>query len=112
MGDDERKRRWLRRAHVDEVDAQPQGLLAELRKGVEAGLPRAPVVLLAPVGAHLLEVGERDALGPVRHGLRLGPARRAQPPAQVVELLVAGVDPEGLGLAHRGSSRSGFARAT
>src|SRR5215831_13678096 len=58
---------------------------AELRKPVETGLTRPPVVALQPVLAQVTEVAEADALRPVVHCLRIRPARPAQPLPQVVE---------------------------
>src|SRR5215469_2107895 len=59
---------------------------AELRKPVETGLTRPPVVALQPVLAQVTEVAEADALRPVVHCLRIRPARPAQPLPQVVEV--------------------------
>src|SRR5215467_1735408 len=59
---------------------------AELRKPVETGLTRPPVVALQPVLAQVTEVAEADALRPVVHCLRIRPARPAQPLPQVVEI--------------------------
>src|SRR5215468_5921433 len=59
---------------------------AELRKPVETGLTRPPVVALQPVLAQVTEVAEADALRPVVHCLRIRPARPAQPIPQVVQV--------------------------
>ena len=67
--------------NAETVDAR-----AELRKPVEAGLTRPPVVVLQPVLAQLAEVAEADALRTVIHCLRIRPARAAQPLPQVVEV--------------------------
>src|SRR6185437_8675359 len=67
--------------NAETVDAR-----AELRKPVEAGLTRPPVVSLQPVLAQITEVAEADALRPVVHCLRIRPARPAQPLPQVVEV--------------------------
>src|SRR5215469_4014902 len=67
--------------NVQAVDAG-----AELREPVEACLARPPVVALQPVFAQVTEVAEADALRPVVHGLRIRPARPAQPLPQVVEI--------------------------
>src|SRR5262252_6443718 len=53
---------------------------AELRKPVETGLTRPPVL------AQVTEVAEADALRPVVHCLRIRPARPAQALPQVVEV--------------------------
>src|SRR5215510_9144129 len=67
--------------NAETVDAR-----AELRKPVEAGLTRPPVVALQPVLAQVTEVAEADALRPVVHCLRIRPARPAQPLPQVVQV--------------------------
>src|SRR6516162_6943215 len=67
--------------NAETVDAR-----AELRKPVETGLTRPPVVALQPVLAQVTEVAEADALRPVVHCLRIRPARPAQPLPQVVEV--------------------------
>src|SRR5215467_11335868 len=66
--------------NAETVDAR-----AELRKPVDTGLTRPPVVALQPVLAQVTEVAEADALRPVVHCLRIRPARPAQPLPQVVE---------------------------
>src|SRR5215472_288831 len=67
--------------NAETVDAR-----AELRKPVETGLTRPPVVALQPVPAQVTEVAEADALRPVVHRLRVRPTRPAQPLPQVVEV--------------------------
>src|SRR5215472_16737335 len=67
--------------NAETVDAR-----AKLRKPVETGLTRPPVVALQPVLAQVPEVAEADALRPVVHCLRIRPARPAQPLPQVVEV--------------------------
>jgi hypothetical protein len=44
------------------------------------------VVVVGPVTAYLLHVGEWNALGPVVDRLRIGPPRAPQPVAQIVEI--------------------------
>ena len=82
--EDEREGVGARRARVQEVDAQAVDRGGELRRGVEAPLRRAPVVVLHPALAAFLEPLERDALA--RIGRRLGPAGRAQPRAEILQL--------------------------
>ena len=94
MRQDQRKRVGRGRPDVQEVDREPVERRAELRQRVEPGLGSPPVVLLGPVAAEVLQVGERDALRPVRHGLALGPARSPQPLAQVVEVLLGDLEAE------------------
>src|SRR5215471_3669870 len=67
--------------NAETVDAR-----AELRKPVETGLTRPPVVALQPVLAQVTDVAEADALRPVVHCLRIRPARPAQPLPQVGEV--------------------------
>src|SRR5215467_446208 len=71
---------------MQEMNAETVDAGAELRKPVETGLTRPPVVALQPVLAQVTEVAEADALRPVVHCLRIRPARPAQPPPQVVEV--------------------------
>ena len=74
VGHDERPRARLRRRDMEEVNIHPVDLRPELRDPVEACLARAPVVVLLPVVAQVAQVGQRHALGPVVHRLRLRPA--------------------------------------
>ena len=85
----QRHRIGMRRLSVNEMNPQAVDRGPELRKPIELLLARTPVVLLEPVFTQLLRITERDALGPVVHAFRLGPACVAQPPLQVVELLVS-----------------------
>src|SRR5205807_10252101 len=84
----------LRRAHVDEVDAEPVDRGAELREGVQAGLRPPPVVLVGPVAAQVAHVGERDPLGPVVDRLGLGPSRPPEALVEVSEDGVGHIDPK------------------
>jgi hypothetical protein len=93
---DERERVRVRRADVQEVDAEAVEHRPELGQPVEAGLGRAPVVAVGPVPAQLPDVGERRALRPVVDGLRLRPPRAVEPIAQVDEGSLGDVEPEGL----------------
>jgi hypothetical protein len=63
------------RADVDEVDVQAVDLGDELRQSFQLGFDLAPVVIRRPVARELLHQCERHALGRVRDGLLLGPAR-------------------------------------
>jgi hypothetical protein len=103
---------------VQEVDVEARDRGLELRKAVESLLSRAPVVLLAPVRADLLEPRLGDALGPIVDELGIGPAGAGEALPQVVELGVGNLDREGGDLAHRvgdlrrgGSRRIGAGRA-
>jgi hypothetical protein len=81
--DDERQCLGMRRANVEEMDAEPVDHSAELRQGVQPGLGSAPVVLVGPVVAELPQVGARHALRPVVNRLGLRPAGALETFAQV-----------------------------
>jgi hypothetical protein len=93
--DDERERVLVLRANVDEVDVEAVDLGDELGERVQLRLAPAPVVLGRPVARELLHRGQRHALRVVRDGLLLGPLRRRDAPAEVVESLLRNVDVEG-----------------
>ena len=78
MGDDQRQRRRLLRAHMQEVDVEPVDLGGELIEAVEFCLTRAPVVAVSPIGADLPDPFQRRALAPVIDQLRLRPARAGE----------------------------------
>src|SRR4051794_5891305 len=85
---------------MDEVE--PERLVAaatqrdaELRKLVEVRLAGPPVVCRAPVLAHLLHIGQGDALRPVLARLALGPGGAGQSVGGVGEVGVADGDLEG-----------------
>src|SRR5262245_23214950 len=82
-----------------DVDAVDGG--RELREAIEARFGRAPVVLLGPVRADLLPVGEGYALRPIAQRLRVRPACRAQTSLQIDELILRDVDAERSNVAHR-----------
>src|SRR3954470_2335830 len=79
---------------MDEVDVEPVDLGDEIRKGAEPGLAPAPVVIGGPVASEVLHEGERHALRVVVDRLALGPPRRLDAPAQVVEIGVREADLE------------------
>ena len=91
---DEREGLGTWRAGVQEMDAQAVDRGRELRDGVEPPLRRPPDVVLRPARTAMLEALERHALA--RVGGRLGPARRAQPSAQVLQLGVGDAQREPL----------------
>ena len=107
--DDERERVLVLRADVDEVDVQPVDLGQEVRQAVQLGLASAPVVVRRPVAGELLHGRQRHALRVIVDRLALGPARRVDPPAQVVELRLGEADLElvDVGAAARGDVRCG-----
>ena len=92
--DDHRQRIGVGRPDVEEVDVEAVDLGLELRDGVQPRLEPAEVVVRRPVPHELLHRRERDALRQVADGLLLRPARRPQPPAEVVEVVLAHLDPE------------------
>ena len=79
---------------MNEVNIEFVNCGDELMKMIELRLAFSPVVLLCPVVADLLDVGERCALGPILNQLAFGPARVAQPGSKVIKDLVADLDCE------------------
>ena len=75
MGDDQRHRFRMRRADVQEMNAEPVDLGGELRKAVEARFAAAPVILLGPVAADVLDPFQRRALAPIVDQFGFRPAR-------------------------------------
>ncbi len=92
MREDQRQCARLGRAHVQEVDCRAIDGGGELRKCVEPGLPRAPVIRRAPVFGQLLEIRKRHAAAPANARQVIGPAGARQPLAQVVEISLRNVD--------------------
>ena len=92
--DDHRQRVGVRRPDVDEVDVEAVDLGHELRDGVEPRLEPAEVVVVGPVPHERLHRRERDALRQVADGLLLGPARRLESSAQVIEVALRHLHPE------------------
>ena len=86
VGDDERQRVLMIGADVNEVDVDPVDLGDEMWQGLEALLELAPVVVSRPVVGQRLDRLELHALGGIH--LPVGPVRRLDAAAQVVELLV------------------------
>ena len=74
------------RPNVKKVDPQAVDLGLEGGVAVQPVLARAPVVLVAPVGAYLFDVRERDSLRPVVDRFAFGPSGRAQAVAEIVDL--------------------------
>ena len=79
-------------ANVDEVDVDPVDLGDEVREGGKALLELAPVVIRRPVAGQCLDRLELHALGGIH--LPVGPLRRVDAIAQVLELLLGDVDRE------------------
>ena len=82
---------------VDEVDAEPVELGAELRQRVQMPLLLPPVVAVAPVRGQLLHIGQIRPHRPARAVDLVRPPRRVEPRAQVVENGVVDVNLERLG---------------
>ena len=83
------------RADVDEVDVESVDLGLELRDRVQLGLALAPVILGDPVARECLHRRRLHALGRIVHELALGPGRRSDATAQIVEVLLCDIDLEG-----------------
>src|SRR6516164_350746 len=73
---------------MDKVYPQAVDFGFELWETVEQRLPRAPIILLQPVGGDFLCVGERQALCPVIDAFALRPAGFPETPLEVFELLI------------------------
>ena len=93
--DDQRQRVRVRRPDVDEVDVEAVDLGQELRERVQPRRQPAEVVVIGPVASELPGRREGHALGQVGDRLLLGPARRAEPLAEVVDVRLGHLDPEG-----------------
>src|SRR3546814_17785604 len=77
-----------------ELDVEPVDFGDELGLRVDLRLDLPPVVAGAPVLDERAELCQLDALRPVVDGLLIGPARRADAPAQIGERLFRNVHPE------------------
>jgi hypothetical protein len=93
--DDQRQGVLVRRLSVDEVDVEPVDLGDELRVCVQPRLEPPEVVVGGPIPRELLDRRQRHALRLIADGLLLGPARRMEPPAEVVDLCLGDLGPEG-----------------
>ena len=80
---------------MDEVEVFAVDLGLELRPRVETGLGGAPVEVVLPVRAQLLQVRELGAVVPTRVIELSGPARARQPITEIGEHVVGHIDPEG-----------------
>lgn len=89
MGDDQRHRVRMRRTDMQEVNAETVDIGRELRKAIELRFSRAPVVLLGPVAADVLDPLQGGALAPVVDQLGFRPARSTQPCLQIIDHVVA-----------------------
>ena len=96
--DDQRQRVVVLRPNVDEMDVQPIDLGHELRQGIQPRLALAPVVLRRPVAREFLNRRRLHALRLISDSLLVGEARRPDPSAKVVQLLLRHVNVEGANL--------------
>jgi hypothetical protein len=92
---DQRDRTGMRRADVDEADAEAVDLRPELRELVEPLTGGGEVVVLQPVPAQLADPVQRGALRPAAGGRGLRPPGPAQPLAQVLDVRLSNADVKG-----------------
>src|SRR6266850_3618376 len=71
------------------MNVEPVDFGGELRKAIEPRLAPAPIVLLPPIVADVLDPFQRRALAPVLDQFGFRPARVAQPRFEIVEHVVA-----------------------
>ena len=109
--DDERQRVRFRRARVDEVHLRAVDVGEEVRPPVEPRFLRAPVELVPPRLAQVLEVREVGAVVPRRAGNLVGPPRAREPVAQVVEDLLRHLDAERTEVFGHGPNLSAYTAA-
>jgi hypothetical protein len=104
--DHERQRVIVLRAHVDEVDIETVDLGHELRQAAQPRIQPPEVVLGPPVARECLDRRKLHTLRKVVDGLLLGPARRRNASAEVVQLLLPYLEVEGpdLGCAFDGAA--------
>ena len=81
-------------AEVDEVDVKAVDLSDELRQRVEARRESREVVVVQPVAGEFLHDTQLNALRAIGDELLRRPARRRNPPAQIVDLLLGKLDVE------------------
>ena len=93
--DDQRQGVRVGRPGMDEVDVEAVDLGQELGECVQPRLDPPEVVLVAPVVRQGLHRGEWHALREIGHRFPLGPAGRPQSAAEVVDLGLGDLDPEG-----------------
>src|SRR5439155_6289369 len=81
---------------VDEVNAEPADVGAELQEGIEPAFRGAPVVAVAPVRHEVAQVREVRAVGPAPAGDLVGEPGAGEALAEVGEGGVGNVDAERL----------------
>ena len=89
----QRERVGLRRADVRRVDRRAVDLRHDLRPGVQPGLPRPPVVAVAPALRQRAHVVQRRAAVPAQVRRIEGPPRPAQALVEVGDRRVRHLDP-------------------
>jgi hypothetical protein len=92
--DDQRSRVRFRRSDVREVDVRAVNRGRELRPFVQSGFSGTPVILVPPVPCELLQVVERNAVGPARSGHFVGPAGAVEALVEIVQVVFRKVDAE------------------
>ncbi len=90
--DDERQRRGVARADVDEVDVEAVDIRRELRQGIELCFRLAPVVATAPVLNQLLHLRQLRPLRPIGDRFLVRPPGGAQALAKIIERRARDVD--------------------
>src|SRR5258707_8206711 len=103
--ENDRQRVLLRRAHVNEMNANPTDLSPVLREGVDASLTAAPVILVAPVRNERLRLLKGDALRPVADGFALGPPHGGESALKIVQRCLRYTDLEGCQILRRRRNR-------
>jgi len=83
---------------MDEVDLQAVDLHDELRQRVQLRFDLPPVMAAAPVAGERLEPSQLHALRLIRERFPIGPPRRVDALAEVVQFLLRDVDAEGANL--------------
>src|SRR6187200_1166179 len=83
---------------MDEVDVDAVDLGDELRQSVEPRLDAPEVVFVEPIPRELLHHRQLDALRAVGDELPVGPARRRDAPAEVVQYRLPDLEREGANL--------------
>jgi hypothetical protein len=95
MRDDERQRIFMLRADVNEMNVDTVNLGHEHGQRVQSRLHFAPVVIGSPVADDFLEFPELIALRAITDRFFVRPAGRCDASAEIDELLVRYVYPEG-----------------
>src|SRR5262249_42428768 len=86
MRDDHRKRVFMLRAYMNEMDVEPVDLGHELRQSVELRLDLAPVMFRRPIMRELPDRRELHALRVISAGFLIRPLGRLDAPVQVGEV--------------------------